>query len=317
MFLRELIFLCLWLIAGGLFVRALLRRDLYNRRIQLIWLMFWLMISSLTLWGSEAEWALDQLFGGHPVAMFFKYVGFILGIYIYNLLQLDALQRKPNRFFKWFGPVMIGVGVIGLVLYILFRPFPTDSLRYLVIAVRDVVMLIYLLLSTGPNAIQLLHQETVAAMRAKLWGVLLIIIAFTLTGASSIMAALMTLFNFGDPLVTSEIFRPVVYPGLLIFVFIFIPYRWIVIAFTLRRLLLYWRLRRLHAVVVGDMPQAIMYGSLHVPRNLDLEIYRTVIAILDHYLVTARPSLQEQIRSCLNHNDNYHDLMREMAKIKP
>src|SRR5690606_27482968 len=140
-------------------------------------------------------------------------------------------------------PVAIATSLFGFLIFDKYKPLSSDDMRYLFIAARDSVVMIYVLLSFIPGTLAMRQDESIDMMRFKLNLIIALSLCFVVTALGSIIAAIWSLLEFGDPSIVASAVQPFVVLGIILFVLIMIPYRWGLIIFHLRRFYTYYRLR--------------------------------------------------------------------------
>jgi hypothetical protein len=321
---RYTIQLVVWLIFLLTLIHARRQTDApFNRRM---WSQYFLSVLAFTFWGDSAEQLLDQYFYGLPMALYLKYICLIWVCHLYLQMLKDVTPSLhiPAALDHVF-PMMVGLGLVSFAMYAVFHPIPLMDLRYVVIGLRDAVILIYIVFGLGAGTWAMRGQEQVFAMRLKQTAVVLFFIFFTLTAVGSISAMVMTAFHVGDAAFAAHVMEPFVYPAALCFVITLVPYRWYAVLLHVKRLMIYYQLRQVERTVV---PLAGTPGNRYTmshlvlhPAHLELAIYRTVIAILDSYALIDRGSqsvapIFVRIERCAQTNPDYADLVNALAGVK-
>lgn len=317
------IILILWLVFILTLARALHKVRKPNRIGYRLWFMFFLGIFACTLWGESAEMALDRHLYNLPVALYLKYISLIAICHLYRPLLRDVGTLSVNsRLLDYLAPVAISLGILSFFVYIWLEPFPRQDLRYLVIGARDAVILTFILAGFYRGTVEMWLRERVPPMRLKQAFIVLFFSSFAISTVGSIMAAIQTLFQIGDPAHTASVLQPVVYLVIFFFILMLIPYRWYMVLPHVRDLWHYYQLKRLERRVFQlarakpnhhPLPQIILHAG-----QLELEIYRTVISILDGYsllpTVANAHDLTHAIKECVADNPEYSDLIVALTR---
>jgi hypothetical protein len=322
---QNLLILAVWLIFLTTLGRAAVRGKLSDPGGRRIWLLYLLSILAFTFWGEAAEASLDRHFNNLPVALYLKYVCLIWVCHLY-LHMLQEVGSAPQRcdLLCRLPPVAIGLGLFSLIAYALLAPVAAADLRYLVIGARDAVVLVFIVFGFLAGTLAMWRQERVAAMRLKQTAILLFFASYAISTFGSISAALMTLFQVGDADAAARALQPFLYPAICFFVLMLIPYRWYAGLLYIQRLATYYRLKRLERVLIrrsGSRPDPHAVGwLLPRPDELEVAIYRTVISILDGYLILqdTQPAhgLLADLQRCITKNRDYSNLVGALAAVR-
>ena len=152
--------LMLWIIFLVTFARAASKGKTALRAGKHIWLMFFLSILSFTFWGEEAEISLDQHFHDMPVALYLKYLCLIGVCHLYlQMLRKVGSHIHIVRWLDHLAPIAIGLGLLSFALYGLFTPIESAELRYIVIAARDLVIFLFIILGFLRGTLSMWKQE--------------------------------------------------------------------------------------------------------------------------------------------------------------
>ena len=302
----------LWLLFGLSLLRALWRGKLTDPAARNIWLLFFLWTIAFSLWGEASEMAFNRHFGGWPVAVYLKCACMLLTFYwYYRLLKPVRPDNRAYRYLDYLGPVTLGLGLVSFVVLGLTQPLPYERLRYLVIAAREGPMLVYAVLIFIPYTWQLWRQESHGAIRLKQGAALVCFICYVAAGSSGIAAGIITLLNRPGAPAIVQAFTPTVYVGVVAFMLALVPYRWLALPFYVQRWWLYRRLRRLETHITGEKMPCRLFGS----DGLELAIYRSTIAIMDHYPL-ADAGLAGRIAALIAARPPYPLLVKRMAALR-
>ncbi|MEQ8677206.1 MAG: hypothetical protein RLP44_08635 [Aggregatilineales bacterium] len=315
----------LWLIYISAFFRARARGTFATQSARRIWLLFFLWNIAFTLWGDETEIALNQFFSGMPLALFIKSGCMLLTFYLYYLLLKPV---RPSRllygFLDLLCPIMMVIGAIWYVFYGASLMGDYSNQRFLVIGIRDFVMTIYAIVIFIPYTLIMLSRERHAPMKVKQTAALTCFCCYLIVASAGMAAGITAQFGHADVEQIARTGDPAVYIGLIAFMVTMIPYRWLEILFQARRMMLYWKLRRLEQYVTRDVDARlrppIFQDRVVKPENLELVLYQLMISILDHYhLIEKYPrygDLYQQLEAIQQMNYSYPTLLRRLAMVK-
>lgn len=322
---RNAVILALWLIFFVTFGRAAVKGKSFRLAGQRIWLMFFLSILAFTFWGEAAEVSLDQYFHHLPVALYLKYVCLIGVCHLYlQMLREVGSYPQSHTLLDDLAPTAIGLGLLSFVLYARFEPIPLAELRFIVIGARDLVVLLFIVFGFLRGTLSMWRQERVLAMRLKQIAIVLFFACFAITTFGSMSAAVMTILHLGDAPAAARVLQPFIYPAVLFFALMLVPYRWYAGVLHLQRLYTYYRLKRIEQVVTqlaGTPPDPhTLQNVLTHSGELELAIYHTVISILDCYPMIRHTGeanqLVAEIHHCVLHHPDYADLVGALTAIR-
>ncbi|QPC81726.1 hypothetical protein G4Y79_18825 [Phototrophicus methaneseepsis] len=304
--LRAEVITGVWVIFILIFIRAGLKGKLVEATGRQMWLLFFLSILALSFWGRASEAALDQRFGGQPVALYLKFICLIWVCHLYlQMLQEVGSYRSRFGLLNYLAPAAIGLGLLSYILYVLFEPIMLTDLRLIIIGARDTVVLAFIGFGFMWSTLSMWRNEQIAAMRFKQTCILLFFGSFAMTTLGSISAAVMTIFRVGDSAYAAQVFQPFVYPTVLFFMLMLFPYCWIALLIYPQRLYTFYRLKRVERLIMDqlDTSAALQSRSLGAvwrqPERLEMAIYQTVIVILDCYPIFTGAGDQRRDAGCL------------------
>lgn len=306
-------------------MRARSRGRFAEQSARRIWLLFLLWNIAFTLWGDETELALNQVFGGMPLALFVKSGCMMLTFYLYYLL-LKPMRPERNlyRVLDLVCPVVIFFGTICYALYgaTLMRNYADR--RFLVIGVRDLTMSLYAIVIFIPYTIIMLRKERHLPMRIKQSAALVCFCCYVIVASVGIAATFTVLGGYPNAEQIARTGDPAVYIGLIAFMVTMIPYRWLALLLQARRLILFWKLRQLERQILHDMESSLRpqmsQNQLAQPENLELVLYQLIISVLDHYpLLKNDPTyshIYQQVEAINNEAHSYPELMKRLAAVR-
>lgn len=301
-----------WMLVRSIWTRKIRAADSHRFLFQMF-----LSCTAVSLWGEESEDWLDQYFQGLPVTVYLKYFA-LLGIaHLFDNLVRESIDgwQERYRWLKAIVPLALITGILSFIVYALYEPIDKTLLRYLIIGARDGWVLPLNVLMFLPATVILWRREEVYAMQFRLLGSLITSICYFITVNSSLMAAGFAFYSFERAEQAAKLASPFIIIGIICFIPMLMPHRGINFFVYLRRFYLYYRLNRLKDLIVPQRnSEATSIGSLE---ELDLAIYRTVIAILDYYppLEQSNRELYQAISTRVQANPEYEDLLQAMAKL--
>ena len=321
----RLVIVAVWLVLLVALARSAWRGRLVEPASRRIWTMFLLSALSFSLWGPEAEAAVDRYASSLPLALYVKYACLIWVCHVYWQLLVELVPGVGQRWLlDYLGPAALVSGMLSLALWMWLEPVTRYQLRYLVIGARDAVVLTYILAGFLSGTAALRRREQVPAMRLKQAAIVLFFISYGVSTLGAILAGVMTLAGVGDPARAAQALQPFLYPTARFFALMAMPYRWYDGLFCAQRLVTYYRLRRLERALAGRVPDwprttGAQYGRLWWG-GLDLAIYRTVIAILDGYRLLEEledgAEVCARIDACVAEHGRYADLVEALAEVR-
>lgn len=320
---KTLFILCVWVLFLIIFLRALVDGKLSQKQPVRLWIIFFFCCLAFTFWGENAELVLDRFFNNQPVALLLKYICLISVAYLFHALLNEVKPDHALIPIKWLSPIAIIVGLASFFLHNIYTPFPATDLRFLYIGGRDAIVMVYALASFIPGTISMQRDETVNIMRFKLNLIILLSLCFVVTAVGSIIAALLTLGKIGDPGIAALAVQPFVVLGIILFVLIMIPHRWLGGIIHLKRFYIYHRLHRLEKRMLSEIGLAsnnhLKLSALFYPKELELAIYRSTISLLDFYPMLAYEktsyALYSNLQKCVETIPVYDDLVQEMTQL--
>lgn len=315
----------LWLIYVPAFFRARSRGTFASQSARRIWMLFFLWNIAFTLWGDETEIALNQFFDGMPLALFVKSGCMLLTFYLYYLLLKPVHPSRPIYYvLDALCPIVL---VLGMIWYFFYGASLMDDYaneRFLVIGIRDYTMTIYAVVIFIPYTLIMLSRERHAPMKVKQSAALTCFCCYLVVASAGMAAGLTARFGSADVEHIARNGDPAVYIGLIAFMVTMIPYRWLEILFQARRMMLYWKLRRLEELVTRDVEARlrppIFQDRVVKPENLELVIYQLMISILDHYHLIEKNSryanLYKQLEEIQQMNYGYPTMLKQLARVR-
>jgi hypothetical protein len=320
--LQILLIGCLWSLLIPLLLRAIQRHELNNAKTQSTWIQLLLASMVFTLQGEVAEQVLDRHFGGFPMALYWKYFGMLLWFYLYyRMLQNIFMASQSLRFWKGIFVILLIVGVLSIPMMVV-----TDDrtmVRDVMTGVRDAGLLLPTVVLFVPLTWKLWKQEQIKGMQTKQLALLICYSTYAFLAVGNIANALFSAAAIEMTSLIEGLFAPFLVISCIAFLLLFLPFRWLSLSFIPSRLIVYLRLKRLERLVLDAVTHTdfIRFNRrLYLrPNLLELEIYRTVIHILDHYLLLTEPSflnLRLQIEAVVQKNASYSDLVEGLLRVR-
>lgn len=248
-------------------------------------------------------------------------VAFHLHYLVLKPLKPDALH---HQFLRYFAPGMLLIGLITFIYYSIYQPVSYTQMRFLLVAARDMTMLILVLLVFIPYTLLMLKRETHPPMKVKQVAALTCFVCYAVVALSSISAGAVTLVGGENAADVASVTNPVVYVAFVAFMVLLMPYRMLSWMFYVERLIVFRRLKKLEKTIIQfaslEAPSQLAIKNLLNPDELEPAVYRTVIAILDHYYllheIPKLSHLHDQIQSLVDQNKEYPELVQELARIQ-
>lgn len=321
-----------WLLKAGLwltflitFIRAYRKKKFNDASARRIWQIFFLWNIAFLLWGEESERLIDAFFNNLPVTLYLKSACMLLAFHLhYLVLKPLKPNARHHRLLTHLAPVVLIVGIVSFVYYSIYEPVSYTHMRFLLVATRDLAMLIIVLLVFIPYTLVMLKRETHKPVKVKQVAALICFVCYSAVALSGISAGVITLVGGTNAGVIASLTNPAVYIAFVAFMVLLMPYRMVSWMFYVERLIIFRRLRLLEEtitqVVSIEAPSQLAMRNLLNPDELELAVYRTVISILDnYYLLRSIPrlsNLHDQIQSLVDQNKDYPELVQELARIQ-
>jgi len=322
---QSLMVFIVWAVFLISLARALMQGKLNDSAGRTIWSLFLLWVIAFSLWGPDAEQSLDHRLGGWPVALGLKSACMLLTFYFYyHVLRPLRADHPAYPLLDWLGPLALIAGGLSTVWYGAMPQMAYAEWRYVVIGARDLVLTVYAVLIFIPYTLILYHAEDKPLLRLKQGAALVCFVSYVGSAIGGVTAGVLTLLDHPGSTAVVSLFTPFIYTGMIAFMIALVPYRWLCVPWHVRQIWTYWRLRRLSLRLTHRAGRAPVMGlsgwDLLQGDRLDLGIYRTVIAILDHYpLVLAQPDsdpLAAQIEGIVTAQPGYTTLVSAIAAVK-
>lgn len=288
--------------------------------IILRWLIL-LFAISFSFWGVEAEYLLDQYFNGYPVALFVKLITLVTVVYFFHeMLKIIHNASSPLKFLDYFAFVVYPFAIIAFFLYITTRFVTGEQLRYLIIGIRDLIIIIYMLSHFLLRTWLIWKNETIPITKLKGLLIFICFVCFCMTAVGSFLAALLAFINIEYALLASTFLEPLIYLGSLFFVLQLLPDRFLLILFIIARWYTYVKIRRIESYIIDDTLNRIPLSKLLDYSFLEIAIYRSIIKILDRVVLLEdndpKYDVAQKIQIIVSNNLPYPELVKNMTKIQ-
>lgn len=319
--LRLTLVTLLWLTFGLLSLR-LTRLEPGQMRIRLrLWQLYLIGCLVFSVTGEAAEQQVDAVFGGIPVSLYIKYFGMVEMSARYYQIVGPAAPRPVSIqcLLRGLYPLALLAGITSLGVLLLSGTWANPQIRYFVAAARDVVIATYMLLAFLPLNRVFRQQEQVPTMRLKhIFGRLLILTYLAVT-ASSLISLMVVVFAWGEVSRLLPLFLPLTYLCAVWFGLMLLPHRWTAALLLPERWWTWRRLRRVERQLARLTNTPSDISELEHPVEIELAIYRTIIAILDEATLleaeTVASPLTRQLTTLLQSPHPYATLVKEMAAL--
>jgi len=279
------------------------------------WLIF-LFAISFSFWGIEAEYLLDQYLNGYPVALFIKLITLVTVVYLFHeMLKIIHDTSSPIKFLDYFAFIVYPFAIIVFFLYVTTHFVTNKQIRYIMIGVRDLIIVMYMLSHFLFRTWMIWKHETVKVMKIKGLLIFICFICFCITAIGSISAAILAFINLDYAYYASIFLEPIVYLGALFFLLQLLPDRFLLIIFIIESWYIYAKIRRIESHIVGEL-NPIPPSKLLDYSFLEIQIYRSIINILDRVAVLEDNTIAQKIQFVASHNPPYTELVKNMTKIQ-
>lgn len=314
----------LWIVFAWMLRRAFIRHRFTNRRLAFIWIQVFLALVTVSLMGETREAVIDQLFADWPVTLFVKTMAMLGMFHLYYLTLRDIdISSHRYRYLAYLGPSALVGGILYFLIYSLYPIIPKSDFRYLSLALRDAVMVAYIVPAFLPSSIRLLRLEQVGSMKVKHLASIICCLCYVGIAGANISVAVLHGLHIPQAEQLSTAFVPLVYLGALNFIVILVPHRWLVPLQYPIRLYRWWRINRLEVRIqaFGTAKPMQAKRSLRdlLPSQLELTIYRSVILILDYHPLIRNHQegeiLYHQIQRVVQSTQPYSDLVNALSEL--
>jgi hypothetical protein len=284
----------------------------------------WLIVLfaiSFSFWGTQAEDLLDQYFNHYPVALFVKLVTLVTVVYLFHeMLKIIHKTPSPLKFLDYLAFIVYPFAMITFFLFVTTHFMSREQLRYLIIGIRDLIILIYMLSHFLSRTWLIWKIETIQVTKLKGLLIFICFVCFCITAVGSILATLFAFINLDYALFASTFLDPIVYLGATFFVLQLLPDRFLMILFIIARWYTYAKIRRIESYIVDDTLNSIPLSKLLDYSFLEIAIYRSIIRILDRVVLLEdtdpKYDVAQKIQRITSNNLPYPELVQNMTKIQ-
>jgi hypothetical protein len=322
---KLLLVMLLWALYAAMLIRALVKKQGDQQSRLLVWTMLFFVCVAFTFSGREIELYLDPSFGGFPVTLYIKFFSLTQLAHFYYLIT-QAVYPAPSQriqWLQWLGPLTIMGGIVSFGLLVLLDVRNQSDIRYYVNAVRDIIIVLYMVVGIIPTNHYMWHKETVPTMRVKHVLNSLLCYTYLLLALSSLISVVVVAFELAEIEALLPLFLPLTYICYFFVLTAMVPHRWIAVFLIPARLQTYFRLRRLQQEVarLAEVHTDNGRGDLNLLAfdNLELAIYQSIIFILDHFTLikpaTDGNPLYNRLSAVLHSDLSYTALVEEMAAL--
>lgn len=318
---RFIMIFIVWFSTGLGLLRIWGKSENSDKQVKILtWLILFFAIA-FTFWGREAENLLDQYLNGYPVALFVKLIALVTVAYLFHeMLKIIHNKPSPFKFLDYFAFLAYPISVALFFFYITTRFIQYDQLRYLIIGIRDFIIVIYMLTHFLHRTWLIWKNEEAKITKLKGLLIFLCFVCFCITALGSISAGVLAFFDIDLALYASSVLENFVYVGALFFVLQLLPDYILLVPFIIKRWNLYWRVRKIENYIVEQPTQQIQPRQLYDYSYLDKIIYRSTINILDHASAinqsSSKYSLAAKIQKITAQNPTYEDLIKNISRLQ-
>lgn len=320
--------LSLLILFSGFFIYRIFqayRHDkLNNPASLLVWTIFFVCYLVAVLTFDTLAVRIDALFTGYPVTTLIRSLLILTATQLYftALQRIDTRPRLMGYVLARLNPIAMVACVILFVAGAQSGNLEISELDLLVKAVRDAVMMLWLVLIFLPKTWGLLHHELIRPMRVHRLLSLGFFGMYLIQTVSGLGLSISSLSGSSAAQVFEMLDRYSLYGSLLTFLPILLPYKWLMPLFYPRRLLTLLRIHRLETYVKRMSNSQPYYSEpklrLSHPDEMELTIYQKVIAILDMYpnINEAGREVRERLQVLVDSQPKFDQLVRQMAAIR-
>lgn len=305
-----------WFFSLISFVRTWRKSIQADHQVVILRWLILLFAISFSFWGVEAEYLLDQHLKGYPVALFIKLITLVTVVYLFHeMLKIIHSTKSPIKFLDYFAFIVYPFAIIMFFLYVTTHFVTNEQIRYIIIGIRDLIIVVYMLSHFLFRTWMIWKYETVKVMKIKGLLIFICFICFCITAIGSISAAILAFIDINYAHYASTFLEPIVYLGALFFLLQLLPDRFLLIIFIIKNWYIYARIRRIESHIVGEL-NPIPPGKLLDYSFLEIQIYRSTINILDRVAMLEDDTIAKKVQFAASHNPPYTELVKNMTKIQ-
>lgn len=282
-----------------------------------LWFSYFLGGLVITFSGKDVEYALDRMAGGLPIAVYTKFVCALLIIHtLYFMLRPTiGFTRWKDRLLSYGCVITIVVGLISFPAFIMLPPDMKEQAHYALIALRDLVIGSYMVVAFIPTTYKTWRKEVIIPMKLKHFVGLLFDLSYLLLALGNVLTFIASFWSRESAAFVDLSFKPAISLCVLFFMISALPHRVLAWLFLPQR---WWLLRRLRYLELKIASFSERLTPTQAKTSLEGQIYRTVISILDHYVMLQRGSNQHlyfQIAGIVSLYPDYSQLVEQLAKL--
>lgn len=218
----------LWGVFAFQLWRAAKSKRLQTPFARSLWVMAFFGALIFTLYSVEMDARINSLFGQFPLTVYLKFYFALMVTHFYYswMLPLHPAPTKLHYTLHYLCPV---VGVLGLLVYPLSNHvwhLADEHQRLLLVALRDMPIMLLLIVGFIPIMKNLWQQETVPPMKVKHLVSLTFNISYLIGGAGSILGVLFSFTNLELASALNQAFWPTSLLCGVLFIISLMPHRW-------------------------------------------------------------------------------------------
>lgn len=304
-------------------IGAYRKRKLNNSASLLAWTIFFICYLVAILTFDTLAVRIDANFGGSPATTLTRSLLILTATHLYftALQRIDDRPRLAGYILPKLNPVVMVACVILFIVGVQSGNLASSELDLLIKAIRDSVMVLWIVFIFFPKTWRLWQQELIRPMRLHRLLSLGFIGMYLIQTVSGLGLSLSALSGSSAVSLFEMLDRYSLYGSLLAFLPLLLPYKWLMPLFYPRRLLMLLRLHRLETYVKrmsNSQPYSEPKLRLSHPDEMELTIYQKVIAILDMYpnINEAGREVRERLQVLVDSQPKFDQLVRQMAEIR-
>lgn len=306
-----------WIAFALKFYRSVRAGKVNTAYARALWFSSFLGGLVITFSGKEMEQYIDLMSGGLPLTFYTKFFCALLIIHtLYFMLHPTMVVNSHlDRILRYGCLITILVGLVSVPVFLTAPPGVKEQLRYGLIALRDIVVSVYMVIAFIPTTYQTWQKEAIVPMKFKHFVGLMFDFSYLLLAIGNILTFLVSFFNLQAAAFIDLAFKPVMSLCILFFMISALPHRILARLFWLQRWWVLQRLKRLEAPIAALTKRS---ADQDVHASIEGRIYRTMIFILDHYSIlqrTPHQALYHKIAGAISLFPDYSQLVEQLAKL--
>lgn len=282
-----------------------------------LWLSYFLGGLVVTFSGKEIDRSLDHITGDVPITFYTKFVCALLIIHTLYFMLRPTMVVTPrlDRILRYGCLLTILIGLVSVPVFITLTPSSKEQLRYGLLAFRDIVVSIYMVMAFIPTTYMTWRQEAIEPMKLKHFVGLMFDLSYLLLALGNGLTFLGSFWGLETAAFIDLAFKPVLSLCILFFMISALPHQVLAQLFWPQRWWVFYRLRRLEAKIASLIACPVQDED---KTDLEGRIYRTVIFILDHYSILqsgSQQTLYHKIAGVVSIYPDYSQLIEHLAKL--